>query len=70
MRATSALQAALEQGGYDIGIARDEKATSEDIRAYFTAENFRSMFGAGEDENCGGFTFEDCADAMIEELGT
>ena len=64
MRAANALQAAFEFGGWNspqsAGISEDE------IRNYFTAENFRSMFPSEDATECGGYSLRECADAVIE----
>ena len=59
------------------GLARREHDTRADVEAYFTAENFRAMFGDSENDRdegdegdeCGGWSFADCIEAMCEKLG-
>ena len=64
MKADNALQAAFEFGGWNspqsAGISEDE------IRNYFTEENFRSMFPGEDATECGGFSLDECAQAVID----
>lgn len=65
----TALQAAQEFGGYDLEIARATGATEDEVRAYFSRENFEAMFGRGQGRECDGWSLDECADAVISELG-
>ena len=70
MKATSALQAATEYGGFDLMQA--DGMTADDVREYFEANNFYRMFGSGRNDDqtdCGGYSFDECANAVIEHLG-
>ena len=62
MTATSALQAALEYGGWNE--RQDANVSEDDIRAYFSPERFLEMFGSAGD--CGGYSLDECADAVIQ----
>lgn len=64
MRATSALQAATEFGGFDL--AQADGMSADDVRDYFDSANMYRMFGQCSD--CGGYTFEQCAMAVIDAL--
>ena len=64
MNANSALQAALEYGGWNHG--QDANIAEDVIRDYFTVENFSNMFGGDNSDQCGGFELDECADAVIE----
>ena len=66
MRATSALRAAREFGGYDTSIGTPTRA---DIEAYFTEANFASMFPGDDCTECGGYSLTECAEAVCEEMG-
>ena len=67
MKMNNALQAATEYGGFDLTTA--ENMTAQDVREYFTPENFAKMFPGDETETCGGWTLDECANAVIKELG-
>lgn len=69
IQTNGALQSAQEYGGFDLDIARKNGTTCEEVREYFTVENFASMFGAEQADDCGGYPLDDCADAIISELG-
>lgn len=64
MRALSALDAALEQGGWNY--PQNANRPESEIREYFTEENFRNMFGPNECDDCGGYSLDECAAAVIE----
>lgn len=64
MKAVNALQAALEFGGWNLG--QDAKIDEQEIRDYFTEENFRSMFPGEDATECGGFSLDECAQAVID----
>lgn len=64
MSADNALQAALEYGGWNHG--QDDNISEDEIREYFTVENFAHMFGPDGADQCGGFDLEECADAVIK----
>ena len=63
MKATSALQAAFDFGGWNL--KQNDKVTAKEILEYFTEHNFRDMFGDNQND-CGGYTLEECASAVIE----
>ena len=64
MKAGSALQAALEFGGWNL--EQDAGIDEQEIRDYFTEENFRSMFPGEDATECGGFSLDECAQAVID----
>lgn len=64
MKAISALQAALEFGGWSLG--QDAGIDEQEIRAYFTEENFAAMFPGEDATECGGYALDECAEAVIE----
>ena len=64
MKAASALQAALENGGWNLG--QDAGIGEREIRDYFTEDNFRSMFPGEDATECGGFSLDECAQAVID----
>lgn len=67
MKATSALQAALEWGGWNL--TQDEKPSEEMIREYFTKKNFDRMFGEDNGDpadRVGGYSLDECAEAVIQ----
>ena len=64
MKATSALQAAQEYGGWNLEQSADIAA--DEIIAYFSEDNFRAMFPGEDATECGGYTLDACADAIIE----
>ena len=64
MKATGALQAAQEFGGWTLPhtAAIDDQA----IRDYFTEDNFVAMFPGDDATECGGYSLDECAEAVIE----
>jgi hypothetical protein len=67
-KALSALQAATEYGGYDMAIGKEDGDTAADVRRYFSRKHFEKIFGVGEGDECGGYTLDECADAVIEAM--
>lgn len=62
-------EAVERYSGWDINQAIIDGDTEDEIRAYFTLENFKFMFGGeSEFEENLGYTFEEMADAAIEML--
>lgn len=60
------LDAAILVGGFDIELGK--ALSTEEIAEYFTRENFERMF-AGEDcSQCGGYSLDECRDAVLEHL--
>lgn len=64
MKALSALQAALEWGGWNLG--QDAAIGEQEIRDYFTEQNFRMMFPGEDATECGGYSLDECAQAVID----
>ena len=64
MKNTSALNAAIDQGGWNH--KQTANIPAAEIRAYFSENNFRAMFGADGAEECGGYSLDECAEAVIE----
>ena len=67
MKKKPVLQAAIENGGFDLALVGD--MTAQDIREYFTADNFSRMFPGDDNSHCGGYSLTECANAVIDELG-
>ena len=64
MKALNALQAALEFGGWNLG--QDAGIDEQEIRSYFTEKNFSAMFPGEDATECGGYSLDECAEAVIE----
>ena len=65
----TALQAAVEFGGFDLKVASDIGMDADAVRDYFSSDNFRNMFPEENPEMCDGYTLNECANAVIKELG-
>ena len=63
MKASNALQAAFNFGGWNL--KKNDKVTAKEISDYFTEDNFREMFGTDQD-SCGGYSLKECAEAVLE----
>jgi len=66
MRATSAIQAATEFGGFDLRAGAGMSA--DEVRAYFSRENIARMFPGEDASQCGDYSLEECAAAVIDAL--
>lgn len=63
MKASNALQAAFDFGGWNL--KKNDQVTAKEISGYFTEDNFRKMFGAYQD-SCGGYSLKECVEAVLE----
>lgn len=63
--ANNALQAATDYAGIEL----TDDLTRKEVEEYFTEENFRHMWPGDDPTECVGYTLNDCADAVCEELG-
>ena len=66
MQAQSALAAATEFGGFSLEEVAE--ITDDEVREYFSIDSMQRMFPGDDCHDCGGYSLEDCADAIIEEL--
>lgn len=66
-----ALELAQSVGGFDLSQAAG--ITAAEVREYFTPAAFVEMFGGEPEDYCGpclgGFTLDECAEAVIAHLG-
>lgn len=62
-RASSALEAAFEYGGWNM--AQDASVNEQEVLDYFTERNFSRMFPGEDPAECGGYTLDECARAVI-----